>query len=113
MGLSQLTDDELVTLAGLMREVIQADHEYTEAEKIRVDELAAEIGEDRFARIFEEAKRELTSRHDVKEHAKNVTRPEARTAIFDFLMKLAAADGVARPEEKPLRWLESWWELGT
>jgi uncharacterized tellurite resistance protein B-like protein len=113
MGLSHLTDDELVTLAGLMREVIQADHEYTEAEKLRVDELAAELGEERFARVFEEAKRTLTSRHEVKEHAKTVTRSEARREIFDFLMKLAAADGVAREEERPLRWLASWWELGT
>jgi uncharacterized tellurite resistance protein B-like protein len=112
MGLSQLTDDELVTLAGLMREVIQADHEYSEAEKVRVDELAEQIGEERFAKVFDEAKRTLSSRHEVKEHAKTVTRPEARREIFDFLMKLAAADGVAREEEKPLRWLASWWDMG-
>ena len=113
MGLSQLNDEELVALAGLMREVIQADHEYTESERQCVDELAAEIGEERFARVFDEAKRSLTSRHEVKEHAKTVARPEARRAIFDFLMRLSAADGVDRDEEKPLRWLASWWDLGS
>ena len=113
MGLTQLTDEELVTLAGLMREVIRADHEYSDAERLRVEELAATLGEERFNRIFEEAKRTLTSRHEVKEHAKTVTRPEARREIFDYLMKLAAADGVAREEEKPLRWLASWWDMHT
>jgi hypothetical protein len=78
-----------------------------------VDELAALIGEERFGRVFEQAKRELTSLHEVKEHAKTVTRDGARRAIFDYLMNLAAADGVAGEEEKPLRWLASWWELGS
>jgi len=113
MEIHDLTDEELVALAGLMREVIRADHEYTDPERDHVDELAAELGEERFERVFHEAKERLTSIHEVKEHAKTITRDEARRVIFDFLMKLAYADGVAREEEKPLRWLASWWDLGT
>jgi uncharacterized tellurite resistance protein B-like protein len=113
MELTELKDEELVALAGLMREVIRADHEYSDAERVRVEELAGILGEERFNDVFERAKRELTSLDEVKAHAKTVTRDAARRAIFDYLMKLAAADGVAREEEKPLRWLASWWDLGT
>ena len=113
MDLDDLTNEELVALVGLMREVIHADHEYSETEREHIDELAAALGEERFEVVFTEAKRALTSRHEVKEYAKTVERDGARRAIFDFLMKLAASDGVANEEEKPLRWLASWWELGT
>jgi uncharacterized tellurite resistance protein B-like protein len=112
MNIEDLTKDELVALAGLMREVIRADDAYSDNEREQVDQLAATLGEERFEEVFAEATRRFTSRGDVKEYAKTIERPGARRAIFDCLITLAAADGVHSEEEKPLRWLASWWDLG-
>lgn len=111
MELNELTDEELVTLAGLMREVIRADQEYSAGEQERVVALRVLIGQQRFDRVFAEAGQKITSRDALKERAKTVTRQAARQAMYDYLTALAAVDGVASEEEKPLRWLASWWDL--
>ncbi len=111
MELKDLNDDELITLAGLMREVIRADHQYSDAEHVHVDKLKETLGETRFNAVFATAQKELGSLDEVKERAKQIENVEARRVIFGYLIGLAAADGVHGDEEKPLRWLASWWDF--
>lgn len=111
MELKNLTDNDLITLAGLMREIIRADQQYSPAEHVHVDKLRQALGERRFDNIFAAAQEELKSLSEVKERAKHIEGTEARQLMYDYLKDLAAADGVLSEEEMPLRWLASWWAL--
>lgn len=113
MRLSELNEHEELALLGLMREIVQADGEYSPGERRAVDELREELGAARFDKAILRAMDAFDSRAELKEHAKkNVTRPEAQKAIYAALERVAASDGVTESEEKPLAWLASWWGLG-
>jgi len=111
MELKDLTPEETVTFMGLLREVITADGEYSEAERVKTTELTGLLGEDRFNQAIADAQARFKSRAQLKEAAKKLDREEARKAIFDFLVGVAVADGLDTEEEKPLSWLAHWWEL--
>jgi hypothetical protein len=111
MNLTHLTPDEDAVLLGWMREIVQTDGEYTDAEREEVVKLRAHLGAERFDRAIVEANERFPDRHALKDGAKTVTRPEARASIYAFLRELAASDEVTADEEKPLKWLASWWDL--
>jgi hypothetical protein len=111
MKLDHLTPDEDVVLLGWMREIVQTDGEYSDAEREEVEKLRALLGDMRFEHAMQLASERLPNRAALKEAAKHVTRPEARRAIYDFLREVAESDEVTADEEKPLRWLASWWDL--
>ena len=111
MTIQELTNDEALALMGLLREIIQADNVYSQDERASIQKLAAEIGVDRFNAVVAEAKERFPSQKDVKDHAKTITRPEARRAIYEALSEVAAADELLPSEEKVLTWLRSWWKL--
>lgn len=111
MKLTDLNADEDVVLLGLLREVVQADGQYTDAERSKVDALRESLGPDRFDHAMLDAKRRFTTRDAMKAAAKEVTRAEVRAVIYATLLEVARADGVSRPEEKPLAWLASWWGI--
>ncbi|AKF10765.1 TerB family tellurite resistance protein [Sandaracinus amylolyticus] len=114
MELRDLTNDETVCLMGLLREVIQADDDYSPAERAKMRELRDALGDERFDAAIDEAKRRYAgSRAALKEHAKTITRPEARRAMYALLERVAASDGVTASEKKPLDWVASWWDLKT
>ncbi len=77
---------ELITLAGLMREIIRADHQYSEAEHGHVDKLKAELGQERFDAVFAAAAKDLGSRDIVKERAKQIEDVETRQVMFGYLI---------------------------
>lgn len=112
MELHDLTTEEEICLMGLLREVIQADDDYSEPERVQVLEIRKALGEDRFNRAIDEAKQRYAgSRQALKEHVKTITRPDARAVIYATLQKVAASDGMIEGEAKPLDWLASWWDL--
>jgi hypothetical protein len=113
MTLSHLTPDEDAVLLGWMREIVQTDGEYTDAEREEVVKLRLLLGNERFDRAIVAANERFEDRAALKEGAKAITRPEARRAIYDFLRTLAESDEITAEEEKPLRWLASWWDLAT
>ena len=111
MELSELTSEEEVVMMGLLREVVQADGEYSPEERSAVAELRNRLGPARFDQAIHKAQARYGSRAQLKEHAKTVARPEARRAIYDALVHVAAVDGLEENEEKPLMWLASWWDM--
>lgn len=111
MELSQLTSDETLVLVGLMRVVIQADGEFSNPEREHVALVRTALGTDRFTQAMLTATEQYPDNETLKNAAKAVTRVEARKAIHDVLVKIAASDTITAEEEKPLRWLESWWEI--
>lgn len=111
MEINELTPDEELVLLGLLREIVQADGEYTPQEQAAVDRVRSALGPARFDQAILKAQDRFTSRAELKEQARAVERPEARRAIYDLLVTVAASDGVAESEEAPLVWLASWWEM--
>jgi hypothetical protein len=106
--MNDLTPEEDLVLLGLMREIIQADGNYSEAEQREVGKLKSEMGDARFDRAVEGAKG-FSSRGELKELAKTISRGAAQKAIFERLHALASADGISKNEEKPLEWLVHLW----
>jgi uncharacterized tellurite resistance protein B-like protein len=111
MKIDELTAGEALALLGLLREVVQADDVFSDAERASVAEIAAALGKARFDETAALAQRRFATRAALKEHAKTITRKEARVLIHATLVKVAESDGTAPPEEAPLRWLASWWDL--
>jgi hypothetical protein len=111
MELRELTDDELRVFLGLLHEVVGADERYSDEEKGLVADLSREIGAERFRRAMEEARERYPDRASLKEASQQVSRQQARAAIFDVLIRASAVDGVDEEEVKPLRWLASQWSI--
>ncbi|MEM9190182.1 MAG: TerB family tellurite resistance protein [Myxococcota bacterium] len=111
MKLSDLNDHEDLALVGLLREVVQADGEFSDIEREEVAKIRAELGGDRFDDAVAGVKERFPSRAAFKEFLKTIERKEARHLIFETMVSVAASDGVDISEEKPLLWLTSWWEI--
>ncbi len=112
MELRDLSTDEAACLLGLLREVIQADADYSEAERAEVAALREHLGGELFDRALEQARtRYAGNLHALKEDAKALARVEARASIYGVLKQVAASDGTTANEQKPLAWLASWWDL--
>ena len=111
MELRDLTPDEDVVLLGLLREVVTADGKYTDTEKRGVGRVREALGEARFDAAMQTANLRFAAPGALKEAAKTLTRQPARAAIFAVLSDVAADDGMAESEMKPLNWLASWWDL--
>jgi len=111
MDLADLTTDEEAVLLGWMREIIQTDGEYTAEERAEVIHLRTHLGAERFDRAIVTANERFENRAALKEGAKGIKRQEARQAIYDFLKQLVGTDELTADEEKPLKWLASWWSI--
>jgi len=111
MEISELTPEEDIALVGLLREVVQADETYSDEEKQSIHSLRAIMGDVRFQQAMKGADR-FGSRAELKDFVKKIDRQEARQLIYDVLHQVAESDGLDTSEEKPLRWLASWWGLG-
>lgn len=111
VNLDDLTPDEDMVLVGLVREVVQADGEFSAAEKRETAAVRTAMGDSRFAAAAERIRQDCPTRAALKEAAKMMSRQEARETIFAVLQQIAYVDGVDEAEEKPLRWLASWWHM--
>jgi hypothetical protein len=111
MDIVELTAEEDVVLFGFLREVIRADGKYSAAERKEVVALTEKLGMARTTRGMEEAALRFPTTAKLKEAAKAITRPEARLAIIGFLETVAAVDMVTPDEDRPLKWLASWWDI--
>ncbi|MCB9594500.1 MAG: hypothetical protein H6719_17340 [Sandaracinaceae bacterium] len=109
MELEELTPDEDVALLALMREIIQADGDYSIEEQVLVAELRDEMGADRFDRAVAGATQRLATRRQLAAFVPTITRPGARKLIMRRLVMMSAADRVIGPEAQALRWLAEKW----
>ena len=111
MDLGDLNDDEATVLLGMMREIVRADGEYSDGERAAVEDIRKGLGRDRFDRTLLRARDRYMSLGELKEDAKALSRQDAKQRIFAALQAIATSDGMGADEEKPLRWLASWWHL--
>lgn len=107
--MKDFTPEEDLALIGLMREIIQADDEYSDEERVEVDRLRDELGAARFAVAIEIAKKRFKQRRELAAHVQTITRVDAQKTILKRLREVAEADGIHPEEEKPLEWLLNVW----
>ncbi|MBN8609433.1 MAG: TerB family tellurite resistance protein [Deltaproteobacteria bacterium] len=112
MNLSDLTADEKLVLGALIRLMVRADGRFTEEEEQRIQEIGADVGsaEELWRAVSESAQR-YTSEAATKTAIPSVTRPEARTMIFDVLFGVATADTIAPGEQAILDSLREAWDI--
>lgn len=111
MQLSELNHEETVVLLGFMRVIIQADGSFTENEREHVARVREALGAERFQTAMHEASQRFEDNDALKNATKAVESADARKLIHALLVEVAESDRVTSEEEKPLRWLESWWSL--
>jgi hypothetical protein len=129
--LTELTEAELVVLAGLGRAMTRIDGRVTAEEQEAVLSLRLNVSEgvakegspyrgrvgttplepDRWRTLLERAGETLDTEEKLQEAAMSVTRPEAREAIFALVAEIAIVDAVGTAEWRALEWLEERWDL--
>jgi hypothetical protein len=132
--LQQLTDAELLTLAGLSRLMVRIDGRFTPEERRALAEIgesvaarpnqAAEngpyrdhapnlepLGADAFFVLVERAAREFPDDQAIVTAARAVGRSEARAAIHALLHRIAVANPAGIGELRFLDWLAQEWQL--
>ncbi|MCB9616268.1 MAG: hypothetical protein H6722_27855 [Sandaracinus sp.] len=108
MKLDGLNANEAACFLGFLREVVQADGEYSVEEQEKMAELRAEMGKEKFDQAIADAKA-FKSRADLQDAAMKVERESAQKLIVDTLIKVAAVDGIAQDETRPMKWLVKHW----
>jgi len=109
MSSSTLTADEATFLMGMLREVVQADGEYSAEEAEEVAKIKEDLGDEGFEAAVAAAKETFISRKALAEWAPKITRTEAQDAILDTLSAVAASDDIAPGEDEPIQWLSKAW----
>ena len=134
--IEELTEPEMLALAGLLRVLIRADGAFSAAEHAALAGVAASValvavsdtvedatprttaepplplGDDALFALIERAGRELPDEASIRALARTVTRPVARATIHALLFEVAASDGIAAGESAVLDWLAECWALG-
>lgn len=109
--LPDLSNAELIVLAGLLRLMMMADHVVTSEELSSVDRIGRTLGltDEGWSEIWEQAAEELSDVDDVRTAAASLARPAAREAVYEMLYKLADSDSIADAEWDLLEWLDETW----
>jgi hypothetical protein len=103
--LADLTDEEALAFAALVRALVRSDGEVTELEREVLADIAVEFGEDRFWDWMERAGEQIEGREAIEAAARKVESMSARELIFAALGDLAMADSIGQAEAEVLDWL--------
>lgn len=110
-SLDQLTDQEGLALIALAREIVSLDGRVSDAERAALDDLAAELGPDRYDALLERSQSLAGTDEELEELVSAVEAPAAREAIFAALFDLASSTSIDPAELELLDWLAETWEL--
>lgn len=110
MKVDQLSEAEQAVLLSLVGLVARADGTITEDELGVLQQLREDIGPGRFEKA-RDAAAELDGGDAILKAAANVTRPEARSTIYEIVVDTAAPDMISEVEAEVLRRLAELWGL--
>lgn len=111
IGLKDLSDDEQLALAALLRLLVRLDGEFSEAEQEALEDIALDLGEKRFWQVMEEAAHRASDEDGVRRVALGVSRLSARELIYGLLLDVAQSDVIQGRETSLLDWLKREWKL--
>lgn len=111
VGLDDLTDDERLALGGLLRMLVRADGDFSEAEEASINLVGERIGGSAGAlwRLISRSAQDCPEDDGIRAAARRVERHEARLLLRSVLEEVAATDLVAEPEHQLLSWLDEIW----
>lgn len=108
-----LTHNEMIVLAGAVREMMKADGTVSDAEVETADALAGRLAlpHGEWVKIWDEAARELPNLDAVKASAGGLHRQEARDLVYEILHEVATHDDIVDSEWDLLEWLDEMWRF--
>jgi hypothetical protein len=110
MKLTDLEKHERNAFGGLVRLMLRADGDFTEAEEARVNEIGESLGGAALVwRAISDSAQAFPHDDQIRGSVKAVTRPGARALILDALSRISASDGVDASERELTAWLEREW----
>jgi uncharacterized tellurite resistance protein B-like protein len=111
IGLKDLSDDEQLALAALLRLLVRLDGEFSESEQEALEEIALDFGEKRFWKVMEDAASKASDEDGIKRVAQAVVRTPARELIYSLLVDVAQSDVIQGRESWLLEWLRTEWKI--
>jgi hypothetical protein len=113
VSLGGLNPDELIVLAGALREMMRADGVVSESELKKVDSIARRlgIGEQEWSSYWDAAIRTLPNLDAVLSRARDLERAEAREAVYELLYEIAQDETIVDAEWDILEWLDEAWRF--
>jgi hypothetical protein len=109
----ELTRDELVVLAGAVREMMKADGIVTSGEIHAAGKLPERLGLDEtgWMSIWDYSVRALPNLDAVMDAAGDLRRVDAREVIYELLYEIAQDGSIVDAEWDMLEWLDEAWRL--
>ena len=111
MDLVDLSVEGKIALAGLVRLMVAADHDQSDAEMNEFRAIADEMGKFAFDQAFQEALSVCGTLSAALEYAQKVTDSDSRHLILTVLHDLAASDGISAEEKNLVRAVAEGWGI--
>lgn len=110
MKLTDLSRQEQLALGGLLRMLIRADGDFTEAEEEKLNALGESLGgSDLLWKVISDSAQAFANDAAITEAAAQVERADVRELIASTLDSLAASDGVDAKEAALVASLRAKW----
>lgn len=110
MKLLDLSDAERLALGGLLRLLVRADGEFTEAEEEQINQLGDELGgRELLWKAISASAQAFTTDQEVRRAGLGIERPEARELTLSILTRVAHSDSLSPDEQGILEALRSHW----
>ncbi|HMJ12794.1 MAG TPA: hypothetical protein VK524_15335 [Polyangiaceae bacterium] len=110
MNAAELEHRELVTLLSTLGLMARLDGEASSEEADFLEQIAREVGDERFGKAATEAA-QFADAEAIVRAAAQVTRPEARELIFALLFDMAVRESIVAREAELLDRLATIWGL--
>ena len=112
MTISELTHDQQVALIALVEAVALAGGSFSAEEETEIGRIAAELGDDAYRRLLDEAEKRFADLKTLKAFLKSVTDQTTRDVMFDVVLEEALNDvGMSPDKSALLDWLAETWQI--
>jgi hypothetical protein len=114
MNISELTQDQLAGLLGLLKAVVMADGIVSPAEQNILEKIVQAVGEDTYRTAFEGADERFANLDTLKDFLTRIEDQGAREVIYFTVWEEAVASPSTNHEESELlAWLADLWSIRT
>lgn len=110
MKLSDLTDTERLALGGLLRLLVRADGDFTEAEEEQINAVGDELGgRDGLWKAISDSAQAFANDQEVRRAGLGIERPPVRELTLSILTRVAHSDALSPGEQGILEALRHHW----
>ena len=111
MTIADLKHEERVALAALLELCTMADGEVTEPEAEQLGKIVAELGEDEYRKLLDEADEKFDGLEGLKTALTAITNQEARELIFGLVLEEVMESPATSHSSDLLDWLKNTWGI--